>query len=177
MYPVARKISFPLSKYFVSGLGFGTKVTSGKILGVHLGEDARAKAGNSVKAIGSGEVVYAALHPGSPSKGNWGNIVIIGHRNPKNKESFFSLYGHLDKPMVKAGDKVKVGRVIGIIAPAYTAQNGWWPTHLHFAIYLGPWTGVVLPGYYQSGSNRTKIEYWANPTQFIKNYFQTKKPA
>lgn len=177
MFPIARKITFPLSKYFISGLGFGTDVTAGKILGIHLGEDAKAKAGISVKSIGSGEVVYSALHPGSPSKGNWGYIVIIGHRNRANKSIFYSLYGHLDEPSINVGDRVKTGQVIGRIAPDYTIQNGWWPAHLHFAIYTGPWTGAVLPGYFRKNQNRTKLEYWQNPSQFIKNYIKTKKPA
>jgi murein DD-endopeptidase MepM/ murein hydrolase activator NlpD len=177
MYPAARKIRFPLDEYVVSGFGFGANVSTGKILGIHLGEDARAKAGGAVKSVGSGEVVYATLHPGSPSKGNWGYVVIIGHRNFKIKADFYSLYGHLDKPLVKAGDKVKMGQTIGFIAPADTVQNGWWPAHLHFAIYVGLWAGVVLPGYFRSESGRTKLADWQNPSQFIKNYSKTKKPA
>jgi len=169
-YPVARKLTFPLAKYKISGLGFGDNVTSGRILGRHLGEDARASAGTEVKCVGSGEVVYAALHPGSPTKGNWGNIIIIGHRQQKAKKDFYSLYGHLDTPLVSKGDKVKCGQKIGVIAPANTPQNGWWPTHLHFAIYVGPWTGVVLPGYFRAADHRTKPEYWQNPNKFIKNH-------
>jgi len=175
MYPIARKLVFPLVKYKINGLGFGEKVTSGKILGVHLGEDARATAGTEVKCVGSGEVVYAALHPGSPQKGNWGNIVIVGHRDRKTKKEFYSLYGHLDAPLVKTGDKVRCGQKIGVIAPANTPQNGWWPAHLHFAVYTGPWAGMVLPGYFRPADNRTKLEYWTNPGGYIRKYNQTKR--
>lgn len=174
MYPIARKLIFPLKTYKISGLGFGNKVASGRILGVHLGEDARASAPAEVRSTGNGEVVYAALHPGSPEKGNWGNIVIIGHRKPGTKQEFYSLYGHLDHPSVKKGDKVKLSQSIGAIAPANTPQNGWWPAHLHFAIYAGPWVGVVLPGYFQDRSKRTKLEYWENPSKFIRNYNKIK---
>lgn len=162
------KIIFPLDKYKTSGLGFGELVGSGRIIGVHLGEDARASAGTEVKCIGSGKIVYAALHAGSQSKGNWGYIVIIEHKI--NKQQFYSLYGHLDTPNVCEGDKVKTGQIIGKIAPAYTAENGWWPAHLHFAIYTGPWKGVVLPGYYQEKTGRTRLEYWQSPTTFITNF-------
>lgn len=167
---ITRKLIFPLARYKISGLGFGDSVTAGRILGVHLGEDARAMAGTEVKCVGNGEVVYSALHPGSPNKGNWGNIVIIGHLKPKTKEKFYSLYGHLDTPLVKNGDLVKINQNIGVIAPANTPQNGWWPTHLHFAIYIGPWTGAVLPGYFQENSSRTKLEYWQNPSKFINDF-------
>jgi len=170
MYPIARKLIFPLAKYKISGLGFSDKVTSGRILGIHLGEDARASAGTEVRSIGSGKVVYAALHPGSSTKGNWGNIVIIGHRKPKTKIEFYSLYGHIGAPLVSKGEKVKMGQKISLVAPANTPQNGWWPTHLHFAIYIGPWTGTVLPGYYQENSGRTKPEFWKNPSEFINGY-------
>jgi|GEM_PF-386517 len=166
MAPPAQKLVFPLKKYRVSGLGFKDKVAGGRINGIHLGEDARASAGEPVMSIGSGEVVYSAIHPGSPQKGNWGNIVIVRHH--RKKVEFFSLYGHLDTPLVKAGAKVKSGQKIALTGPANTPQNGWWPAHLHFAIYLGPWTGAVLPGYFQAGSNRTKLEYWTNPGGFIR---------
>lgn len=170
MYPIAKKLIYPLEKYKVSGLDFFEKVTSGKITGVHLGEDVRALAGTELKCIGNGEVVYSSLHAGSPTKGNWGNIVIVGHRRPKSKEEFYSLYGHLDTPFVKTGDKVKISQKIGIIAPADTPRNGWWPAHLHFAIYTGPWTETVLPGYHRENENKTQLEYWTNPSEFIKKY-------
>jgi len=173
-YPVARRLVFPLASYRISGLNFGNSVSSGRILGMHLGEDARASAGTEVKCIGNGKIVYAALHAGSQGKGNWGNIIIIGHKKPKTGECFYSLYGHLSALLVKKDDKVKCGQKIASIAPANTPQNGWWPAHLHFAIYVGPWTGTVLPGYYQEGSNRTKPEYWTNPSEFIKNYSKIK---
>jgi len=170
VYPAARKLVYPLDKYIISGLGFGQTVTAGRILGIHLGEDVRAAAGTEVRCVGSGKAVYTTLHAGSPGKGNWGNVVIVRHRKFKTKIEFYSLYGHLDTPLLRKNDKVKCGQKIGVIAPANTPQNGWWPTHLHFAIYTGPWTGVVLPGYFQEGAGRTKLEYWKNPSEFIQNY-------
>ena len=170
--PIARKLVFPLKSYRVNGLGFGERVTAGRILGVHLGEDVVMPAGTEVVCAGNGEVVYSALHPGSPIKGNWGNIVIVGHRKPKTKVIFYSLYGHLDAPLSKKGDLVKIGQKIGVIAAAHTPENGWWKEHLHFAIYTGPWTGTVLPGYFQKNSGRTKLEYWQNPSEYIGSYLK-----
>lgn len=174
MHSIAKKLIFPLKHYKISGLGFGAEVISGKIVGIHLGEDVRAMAGTEVRCIGNGEVVYAALHPGSPTKGNWGNVVIIGHRKSKTKERFYSLYGHLNDPLVERGDTVKIGQKIGLIAKSNTLENGWWPAHLHFAIYLGPWIDAVLPGYFQKNSGRTKLEYWTNPSEFIRDYNKKK---
>lgn len=170
MLSTTNKIIFPLSEYRVDGLGFGENATAGKILGVHLGEDAKALVGTRVRCIGNGKVVYSALHPGNVMKGNWGYIVIVRHKDPTNKIEFYSLYGHLSKPGVKKDDEIKVGQLIGLIGPSNTAENGWWPAHLHFAIYTGPWTGKVLPGYLSGNSNRTKLEFWKNPSEFISNY-------
>ncbi|MBM3256603.1 MAG: M23 family metallopeptidase [Candidatus Moranbacteria bacterium] len=175
MYPVARKLNLPLAGYKVSGYSFKQNVSSNNACkGVHLGEDARCKAGAKIKAIGAGEVVYCGIHPGAPRKGNWGGIIIIGHRQCKTKNDFYSLYGHLGKKYCNTGDKVKIGQTIALIGQSYTPNNGFWPTHLHFAIYLGPWKGAVLPGYYREGTLRTKLEYWRSPSNFIRNYNQIK---
>ncbi len=138
--------------------------------GMHMGEDINCPAGTRVKSISTGKVVYSALHAGTKEKRNWGNIIIIAHKNPKTKKAFYSLYGHLGKRLVKRGQSVDLGKIIGFIGKKNTPQNGWWPEHLHFGIYVGPWKGKVLPGYWKKGQKRTKISYWREPSKFIKNY-------
>lgn len=168
LYPYAYKLNLPIPKYKVSGFCFGQECThKGVYWGIHLGEDVGCPAGTKVMSIGRGTVVYSALHPGSKTKGNWGNIIIIAHKNPKSKRIFYSLYGHLQSRLVKKGDSVKLGQPIGTVGKAYTPENGWWPAHLHFAIYIGPWNGKGLPGYWKKGSQRTKLSYWKEPTKFI----------
>jgi len=116
-------------------------------------------------------VVYSKLHAGSKEKPNWGNIIIIAHKNPKNKKAFFSLYGHLKNRLVKKGDSVKLGQTIGTIGKGNTAENGWWKEeHLHFAIFTGQFPNKVLPGYWTKKSQRTKLNDWQNPTRFIREY-------
>ena len=159
-----RKIIFPLENYKISGAKFLQNVSS---WGIHLGEDCKAKAGDAVKSIYRGEIVYSALHPGSSQKGNWGNIIIIRHKLLGKGQIFYSLYGHLGKGLENVGDKVKKGELVGYMGKAYSAENGWWPAHLHFAIYTGPWSGKILPGYYRKEQNRTKLSYWKNPTEWI----------
>jgi len=175
MYPVARQLKLPFAHYKVSGYSFGQNVVSSNACrGIHLGEDARCGAGAKIKAVGSGQVVYCGIHLGAPRKGNWGGIIIIGHRHHKTKNNFYSLYGHLSEQYCQTGDKVKAGQIIGLVGRSYTPENGFWPAHLHFAIYVGPWTGVVLPGYFREGGNRTRMEYWQNPSKFIRVYNKTK---
>jgi len=180
-YPYTPYISFPLKNYEVNGTPFKKEcVIDGVCWGFHLGEDCNIRAGTKVLAIGKGKVVYSALHSSSRSpkrggKRNWGNIIIIAHKDPRSKASFFSLYGHLGKRLVEKGDRVDKGDVIGTIAKGWTKENGWWSeSHLHFAIYKGPWEGRVLPGYYKKDQKRTKLRYWLKPSEFIRKYGKRK---
>jgi murein DD-endopeptidase MepM/ murein hydrolase activator NlpD len=180
-YLYTPKLDFPLKNYKVNASWFRKKCTIDNVFwGLHLGEDCNTRAGTKVLAIGRGKVVYSALHSSnkSPKRGgrrNWGNIVIIAHKNPKNKKVFFSLYGHLAKRLVGKGDRVDKRKIIGRVAKGWTKENGWWSeSHLHFALYKGPWERKVLPGYFRKNQKRTKLKWWLKPSEFIRNY--AKKP-
>lgn len=172
VYQLTPAINFPLDKYQVNSYKFKQKCSyHKKYWGVHLGEDINIKAGTKVKACGRGKVIYAALHPGSQEQPNWGNIIIIAHKNFQTKKTFFSLYAHLSKRLVKKGERVELGDTIGFVGFRNTRANGWWSeAHLHFAIYVGPWKGQVLPGYWKLGFSRTELRYWEKPSKFIKKY-------
>jgi len=148
-----------------------------KYWGIHLGIDIETPAETEVLSAGRGVVVYSKLHAGefSPdgkiTKRNWGGIIIIAHKNPKNKQIFYSLYGHLGKRYVKKGDPVEIGEVIGKVGKAMTESNGIWKDeHLHFAFYFGAYHEKVLPGYYNEEEKNTKIKFWKEPVSFIKKY-------
>ncbi len=168
-----KKIVYPLGWYQNkkrkgSGLSFGkTGIYNGVNWGIHLGEDIICQPGTPVRSIASGTVVYAGFHPGSKEKGNWGHIMIIKHQQLSVGKIIYSLYGHLGNLEKRTKQKVRTGQRIGRIGSAYTRSNGWWPAHLHFSIYTGPWRGVVLPGYYKKEQGRTKLSYWRNPSEFI----------
>ncbi|MCK4540586.1 M23 family metallopeptidase [Candidatus Parcubacteria bacterium] len=171
-YPHTHKLTFPLEKYRVNSYRFRQDCAYGNVhWGIHLGEDINRSAGTKVRCIGRGRVVYSALHAGTKDKGNWGNIVIIVHKHPKTKTIFFSLYAHLQKRLVKKGQSIDLGQVIGTVGKTNSPENGWWEDeHLHFAIYVGHWEKKVLPGYWKKGSKKTKLTYWKEPTRFINNY-------
>lgn len=151
----------------------------GENWGTHLGTDAKVPEGTKIFSVGRGAVVYSKVHPGefSPEgkilKRNWGGIVIIAHKNPKNKKVFYSLYGHLGKRFVKKGDKIEMGELIGEVGKRLSESNGAWDEeHLHLAIYAGPFHGKVLPGYFKKDQVVTREEYWSDPVKFIKNYLK-----
>lgn len=148
-----------------------------KFWGMHLGTDIEAKEGTRVFAIGRGTVVYSKLHPGEFSdegkiiRRNWGGIVIIAHKNPRDKNVFYSLYGHLGKRYVKRGDLVEMGDLLGTVGKTMSESNGIWENeHLHLSIYKGPFHGKVLPGYYRENETPTLLENWHDPIDFINNY-------
>ena len=171
-YPHTPKLHFPLDNYKVNSYDFMEECTYDDVYwGFHLAEDINRRAGTSVKAAGRGRIVYAALHSGTKEHSNWGNIIIIAHKHPVKKKVFFSLYAHMRDRLVQKGDGITIGQIIGHVARANTSENGMWEdAHLHFAIYVGPWRGKALVGYYRKDQKLTRRSYWKRPTEFVKRY-------
>jgi murein DD-endopeptidase MepM/ murein hydrolase activator NlpD len=68
---------------------------------------------------------------------DYGNLIIIEHRTADD-DYFLSLYGHLGNDrLVRAGDIVTAGQVIGTIGKEAGDVNGGYKPHLHFAIHEG----------------------------------------
>lgn len=86
----------------------------------HPALDLTASAEEPVLAIGDGVVESTVV-----SNWGYGKHVIIKHDN-----GYFSLYAHLSKILVKAGDKITQGQIIGTVG-----SSGWSTgTHLHLEI-------------------------------------------
>jgi len=100
-----------------------TYLYHGKIISesVHLGYDLASTANASVEAANSGIVVYAG------DLGIYGNTVIIDHGL-----GLMSLYGHLSTIMVREGERVKKGEIIGRTGSTGFAGGD----HLHFGILI-----------------------------------------
>jgi murein DD-endopeptidase MepM/ murein hydrolase activator NlpD len=80
-----------------------------------------------VRSVMRGEVIMVTNESIS---GGWGNAVVIAHPN-----GLFTLYAHLahlDKELVREGQKVKQGQMIGIEGNT-GASTG---RHLHFSVYM-----------------------------------------
>jgi len=166
------QLQLPVPAYEVKGYHFGERVRSRIILWArHLGDDVVLPVGAHVKAIGHGRVVWSEIRPGSRERRNWGGLVVVEHTHKTSQAPFYSLYGHMKDLEVKVGDQVETGRLLGNVAPGPSPENGWWKTpHLHFGIYVGPWTDAVLPGYKRFFDDRTKFAWWRDPQQFIEEY-------
>jgi murein DD-endopeptidase MepM/ murein hydrolase activator NlpD len=119
-----------LQKAFLrSPLKFGAPVTSHfsqsrfhpilKTYRAHLGTDYGAPVGTPVQTIGSGRVVFAGR------KGGDGNMVHIVHSN-----GYETMYLHLSRMFVHAGEHVEIGKTIGLVGQTGLATG----PHLDFRI-------------------------------------------
>jgi murein DD-endopeptidase MepM/ murein hydrolase activator NlpD len=86
----------------------------------HTGIDMARGAGAPILAAGDGVVVVAGF-----SDVGYGNHVIIAHAG-----GFLTLYGHLQSMLVKPGDTVSQGQVVGLMG---STGNSTGP-HLHFEV-------------------------------------------
>jgi murein DD-endopeptidase MepM/ murein hydrolase activator NlpD len=85
----------------------------------HLGTDYGAPTGTPVQTIGSGRVIFAGR------KGGDGNMVHIAHSN-----GYETMYLHLSKIFVHTGERVEIGKTIGLVGMTGLATG----PHLDFRI-------------------------------------------
>lgn len=89
----------------------------------HEGVDIKAMRGSLVKAAGDGKVIDATgRYRGQPA---WGKVVVIDHGH-----GLVTRYAHLDSYLVKKGDAVDAGDVIGAVGSTGKATG----PHLHFEV-------------------------------------------
>ena len=129
----------------------------------HLGEDwvvnggKGQSLGNPVHSIANGLVVLAR-----DIRADWGNVVVIRHAWIQDRQIYFSdsLYGHLDRIMVREGQQVTRGQQVGTIGN----NHGMYPPHLHFEIHKDLSIGVN-----HAQGTRDLHSYWV-PTDFIMDH-------
>lgn len=103
-----------------SKYGYRTHPVTGEKGTFHKGIDLTAPAGTPIYATRSGVVNSAYWDT------NGGNTVIINHQ-----DGFRSLYMHMTNYVVKKGDWVRAGQLIGYVGSTGRSTG----PHLHFAIY------------------------------------------
>ena len=128
LIPEARKgiLSWPLEKVYITS-PFGMRST-----GFHGGVDFRASVGTPVMAIASGVVEGTANSDDQKGCYSFGRWIFIRHPN-----GLSSVYAHLSASLVRAGQAVKKGEVIGYSGGyprAYGSGNSRGP-HLHLGLF------------------------------------------
>lgn len=91
-------------------------------LGYHTGADHAAPIGSLALAVTRGTVIHAGY--GAPWGSAYGQLVVI--RTAGGRYDYG--YAHLSKPLVKAGDSVVPGQVIGLTGDTGNVTGA----HLHF---------------------------------------------
>ncbi len=114
--PLGKPVSGDISS------GFGTRsdpLNSKKA--IHEGVDIRGEQGERIRATAGGKVLQAFKN------GSYGNYVKIDHGN-----GYQTIYAHLQNYLVKKGETVKQGQVIGQIGSSGRSTG----PHLHYEILL-----------------------------------------
>jgi len=89
----------------------------------HNAIDLAVPTGTSIVASAGGTVIISKTN--GAWNGGYGNYVVISHKNGTQ-----TLYAHMSRPTVSAGDVVKQGQRIG-----YIGMTGWtYGPHIHFEI-------------------------------------------
>jgi murein DD-endopeptidase MepM/ murein hydrolase activator NlpD len=92
----------------------------------------------------------------------WGNVIIVRHayRENGNIKNIDSLYGHLDRILVRRGQAVSRGQKIGTIGTAH----GLYDAHLHLEIRKNIEIGMSRASFARDLSN------YCDPSQFILSH-------
>lgn len=99
---------------------YKSKTHNGLDFGARIGTPVMAAEDGMVRAVDNNDV-------NGWRKYQYGKYVVLDHTN-----NLSTLYGHLSRALVKAGDIVKQGEIIG-----YTGNTGYSTgPHLHFGVYL-----------------------------------------
>jgi len=111
----------PTSGYRSSGFGWRMDPFNPSIRVFHQGLDIATVFGNPVVATADGSVLRTAFD------GGLGNNIIINHGN-----GITTLYGHLSKILVKPGQMIKRGDVIGQVGHTGRALGD----HVHYEVRI-----------------------------------------
>lgn len=94
--------------------------------GIDIGATKPGIEGDKIYSVADGTVVISKVNGGGVNKG-YGYYVAIKHNG------FCSLYGHLQGLLVKVGQTVKAGQIIGKMGNTGTSTGA----HLHFRLIEG----------------------------------------
>jgi len=110
----------PAPGYISSGYG-GRADPFGRGRAHHMGIDIDANTGDPITAAAEGVVSFSGVRNG------YGNVVEIDHGN-----GYKTLYAHNSSNLVRAGDVVRAGQLIGKVGSTGRSTG----SHLHFEVML-----------------------------------------
>lgn len=123
----ADEINWPLADYRYGGIFPGREDV------VHTGIDIGASKGTPIMAAAAGTVVWAdwGLFSGSPNEDDpYGKAVAIKHDFGWNGKRLYTVYAHMDRIDVSAGQVVQAGDHLGLVGETGNTTG----PHLHFEV-------------------------------------------
>jgi len=127
----------PLESVITSPFGSARRYKSGGKVNYHYGTDLRGKAGTPIRAVNRGTVVVAGIYA------TRGGLTVIDHG-----AGVVSAYFHQSKILVKVGDTVEQGQIIGQVGSSGYALG----PHLHWEMRVRgeatdpwKWAGKLWP--------------------------------
>jgi len=128
----------------------------------HRALDYRGNTKDEIVVTANGVVEYSGFH----KKSGYGNLVIVDHGF-----GFRTLYGHMSKRLVKTGEVLRKGQVIGLIGSTGLSSG----PHLHYEVSFvqrklnpAPFVKWHLENF-DSIQKKVKGVPWASLAQMIKN--------
>lgn len=110
----------PISGYITSNFGYRRDPFTG-LTSFHRGVDITAPKNTEIHAAASGTVTYSGYN------GNYGNMIVISHGY-----DYETVYAHNNKNVVKVGDQVTKGDLIGYIGSTGRSTG----PHVHFEVHF-----------------------------------------
>ena len=102
----------------------------------HHGVEFNVDYDTEILAAASGTVVVAGADDAvayGPETNFYGNLVVIEHDTAYNGQPVYTLYGHLNTPLVTVGSRVEAQQVIGLSGATGVADG----PHMHFEVRVG----------------------------------------
>lgn len=115
--------NLPLGKPFdgeiSSKFGYRANPFTNRGREMHSGVDFRGRLGTSVMTTANGVVSFAGF------EGDYGYVVKVKHKN-----GYETRYAHLLRPLVKAGQKLEAGQIVGLLGNTGRSTG----PHVHYEI-------------------------------------------
>lgn len=108
--------------FWLSSL-FGPRKKPNGTWGFHFGLDMASIRGTPVHAAAAGVVIEATIDKG------YGKTIVLSHNS-----QFQTRYAHLDKILVKQGQSVERGQLIGRVGKTGAVRGRYDGSHLHFEV-------------------------------------------
>jgi len=131
LLPIARPgiLALPITGLITQNYGYTKFAKYGYKGSFHNGIDIGASIGTPVMSAERGTVVAVGDQDRYCPRGAYGKFIVIEHEN-----NLTTLYAHLSRQIVKKGDKVERGDLIG-----YAGKTGYATgPHLHLTVYASP---------------------------------------